>query len=69
LDIVNQEASRYELRLYNYLGQSVFQTGINAITSAYSHSIHIPEHLASGSYLLEIISQSGNRIVQKIVIQ
>ena len=69
LEIINEEAFQYQLRLYNFLGQAVLQSSIDATTNRYSYSIHLPEHLVSGAYQLEVISPSGNRVIQKIVIQ
>ncbi|MDF2456444.1 MAG: hypothetical protein K0R51_2437, partial [Cytophagaceae bacterium] len=69
LEIMSQEASHYQIRLYNYLGQYIYQTSLHATNSRYTHHISLPENLAPGSYQLEVISQSGNRVTQKIVIQ
>lgn len=69
IEVTNQEASYYHVRLYNGWGQSVFETDWHAEIGISNHSMHLPTQLTSGAYQLEIISESGHRVLQKIVVQ
>ncbi len=64
----NKEAVNYQVHLYNYLGQSVYQWTVNARGGTYIHSLELPQQLSPGYYQTEIVSESGQRIMKKIVI-
>ncbi|HXA02641.1 MAG TPA: carbohydrate-binding protein, partial [Cytophagaceae bacterium] len=68
IQFVNQEAGKYQVRLYNYLGQSVFQTTVNVASGMFIYSLDLLQQLSSGYYQIEIISESGCTM-QRIVIQ
>jgi hypothetical protein len=59
---------KYKLHLYNYLGLSVYQTNLNVISSTSIQSLRLPTHLPSGCYQIEIISESGKRVLKPLVI-
>jgi hypothetical protein len=50
------------------LGQSVFQTTVNAASGIFIYSLDLLQQLSSGYYQIEIISESGCTM-QKIMIQ
>jgi hypothetical protein len=68
LQFINQEKGKYQVRLYNYLGQSVFYASVNVTGNIFLYSLDLPHPLSSGYYQLEIISES-DRTMQKIMIE
>ena len=69
LKIKNQAQSNYQVRLYNYLGQSVFQTSVSVASSQHLQSPDLPEQLSSGCYQIEIIGEYGNHTMKTIVLE
>ena len=68
IQFTNQDAVSFNIRLYNYLGQFVSQTSVRIVSALFIYSLDLLPQLSSGCYQLEVISESGNRMMQKIVV-
>jgi hypothetical protein len=68
VDFVNPNEMNYQLLLYNYLGEIVYQKDVN-VTGTSVYIFDLSPKFSPGCYQLEIISESGNRVMQKLVIQ
>ncbi len=66
---LNQEEEKYEIRLYNSLGQRVLEEGLTVSGEVRLHTITLPKYVSKGYYQLELISASGTRTLQKIVVE
>ncbi len=66
MQFANQDSDNYQFRMYNYLGQVVLQTNLNGVAN--NHSLDLPQ-LLPGYYQMEIISESKNRTLLKIIVQ
>jgi len=68
VDFANPNEMNYQLLLYNYLGEIVYQNDVN-VTGSSVYIFDLSPKFSPGCYQLEIISESGNRVMQKIIIQ
>ncbi len=69
ISITNEITGVSQVNIYNYLGQSVFQTSLNSAGGTYVHTLDLPQNLPAGYYQLEIKDAAGHSKMQKIVVQ
>jgi alpha-amylase len=67
--IVNQQQGKFQLRLYNYLGQVVLQNCLEVVSDNSFHSLNLSPQISPGYYQIEIVDEAGNRTMQKLVVQ
>jgi hypothetical protein len=68
IHFVNQDKGKYELRLYNYLGQTVGHANANVAGNLFLYPFELLQPLPSGFYQVEIRSES-TRTIYKIEIE
>jgi hypothetical protein len=65
----NQQEGKYNVRLFNSIGQLIYKTVLNNTCQCcgLTQLIHLPS-LAMGGYTLEIIKPDGRRSVEKLIV-
>ncbi|HWZ23517.1 MAG TPA: T9SS type A sorting domain-containing protein, partial [Cytophagaceae bacterium] len=69
VQFVNQEQGKFQLRLYNYLGQIVLQTCLEVASGNSLHSLNLSQQVSPGYYQVEIVDETGNHTMQKLVVE
>lgn len=68
VQLVDQPAGKYHLRLINHLGQMVYTTGITINSDYQTLTISPNRKLPSGNYILELTAGKGKPVTRKLVI-
>ena len=69
LQMTNQPADTYQVRLTNAIGQVLYTTSIQSNGGNSSHALNVSSKLAAGIYQLEIIGQDNNHNTQKVIVE
>jgi Secretion system C-terminal sorting domain len=69
LQFIDQKAGTYQVRLYNYLGQVVFNSTVSISDGDSSYQLSTQDYLASGFYHLEVTTNDGVRLCTRVLIQ
>ncbi len=69
LQITNQAADTYNIRLTNTIGQVLYTTSIQSNGGNSSHALNTGSELPAGIYQLEIIGQNKNHNTQKVIVE
>ena len=67
LQLVNQPAGEYAIKLYNKLGQLILSKQIMHADGSSTEKIKWDFNLAHGLYLLEVIQPDGNKKIIKVL--
>jgi len=69
IQFINPKTEKYEIHLYNFLGQTVTHMSVKAASGSSIHTLALPQQLIAGTYLLEILNENGDRTMRKIIVQ
>jgi len=69
LQMNNQPAGTYQLRLTNNIGQTLYTSSVNNNGGNSSFSLNTGSKLPTGIYQLEVIGQENNRNTQKVIVE
>ena len=68
LQFVNQPKGRYAVKLFNSLGQAVYQSEINHAGGSFTQGIEFSKKVVSGIYQLHV-RNGEHKVVQKVIIE
>ena len=68
IQLNNQQAGRYSIRLINHAGQELYKNVMEHTGGSASQSINLPSSVTRGVYQLQVIAPNQTRQTQKIII-
>ncbi|MEO5889540.1 MAG: T9SS type A sorting domain-containing protein [Ferruginibacter sp.] len=69
LQVTNQPAGNYKVRLTNTIGQTLYTTSFKHIGGNSTQSLNTVSKLPAGIYQLEVIGQDNNHNTQKLIVE
>ena len=70
LDLTNQAAGNYELRLFDLNGKAISSKTINISGKQQTVSFNLPSQLAKGTYILKMLAENGNVVnTEKLIVE
>jgi hypothetical protein len=67
LQLTNQPAGKYYVRLLSITGQELYKTTISHAGGSGTQILNVPTNLAQGVYKLEVVTPQQNNYTQKII--
>ena len=67
LQLINQPAGEYKIRLYNNAGQLLYSKQVTHAEGSSTEKINWDYSLAHGMYLLEVVQPDGHRKIIKVL--